>query len=58
MQNTKKTKAKVKQNELLTTQWNHIFDDWNFILICKEQESKPKTWNGSQTKPSATTELP
>jgi hypothetical protein len=43
MQNTKKTKTKVKQNELLTTQLDHIFDDSKYILICKEQESKPKT---------------
>jgi hypothetical protein len=38
MQNTKKTKTKVKQNELLKIQLDHIFDDSKFIFICKEQE--------------------
>ncbi len=50
-------KTQEKQNELFTTQLNHIFDDSKFILICKEQESKPKTWNGIHTKPSVTMEL-
>jgi len=57
VQNINKTKTKVKQNELFTTQLNHIFDDSKFIFICKEQESKPKTWNGMHIKPSATMEL-